>query len=160
MKNNLFFSRCNRPVTIPVPQGNGERDLYEERVVDGVRQLVVTGKEDLKSIIEASKEETLISNIMKRFEMGDVNALSRVQGFYGDITGMPDNLAEAQNMLIKMENDFNSLPVDIKKKFDNSFDKYVKDVSSATVEQFKDMFNLNPIKETVKESEVVVDDKE
>lgn len=47
--------------------------------------------------------------------MGDINALSRAQGFYADITGMPNNLAEAQNMLIKMENDFNSLPVDIKK---------------------------------------------
>ena len=157
MKNNVFGSRCNRPATISAPQGTGERDLYEERVVDGVRQLVVTGKENLKDIIEASKEETLISNIMKRFEMGDINALSRVQGFYGDVTGMPTNLAEAQNMLIKMENDFYSLPMDIKKKFDNSFDKYVKDVSSATVEQFKEMFNLNPI---IEDKEVIDNDKE
>lgn len=158
MSNVIFATRNNRPVTISSPQGNGERSIFEERVVDGVKQLVVAGKENFKDFIEASKAETLISNIMKRFEMGDVNALSRVQGFYGDITGMPSNLAEAQNMLISLENQFNALPVDIKKKFDNSFDKYVKDVSSATVDQFKEMFNIAPIIE--KEKEIIDNDKE
>lgn len=151
-----FGTRFNRPDVIPSPVGNGERDIFEERVVDGVKQLVVTGKENFKAFIEASKNETLISNIMKRFEQGDVAALSRVQGFYGDVTGMPSNLAEAQNMLIFLENKFNALPLDIKKKFDNSFDKYVQDISNATVDQFKDLFNLNPIEESV----VVENDKE
>lgn len=137
-----FSSRLNRPVTICSPIGNGERSIFEERIVDGVKHLVVTGKENLKEFIEASKAETLISNIMKRFESGDINVLSRVQGFYGDVTSMPDNLAECQNLLIKLENQFNSLPVETKAKFDNSFNKYVKDVSSMSIDDFNGLFNV------------------
>lgn len=138
------FGRRNcRWSPVPSPIGNGERSIFEERVENGKRSLVVTGKENLKDFIEASKNETLISNIMKRFEQGDVNALSRVQGFYGDVTTMPSNLADAQKVLINLENQFNSLPADIKKKFDNSFDKYVQDVSSVkSVDEFNNLFNI------------------
>ena len=154
------FARRNcRWATVPTPIGNGERSIFEERVVDGKRSLVVTGKENLKDFIEASKAETLISNIMKRFEQGDVNALSRVQGFYGDVTSMPTNLAEAQKVLINLESQFNSLPADVRKKFDNSFDKYVHEVSSVkSVDEFNTLFNIES--STPVESEVVSNDKE
>lgn len=155
------FARRNcRWSVIPSPVGNGERSIFEERVVDGKRSLVVTGKENWKDFIEASKDETLISNIMKRFEQGDVNVLSRVQGFYGDVTSMPSNLSEAQNVLINLENQFNSLPVDVRKKFDNSFYKYVQEVSSVkSVDEFNTLFNIKPIVAAA-ESEVVDNDKE
>lgn len=149
-----FGTRFNRPDVTPSDRGTAMRDIFEERIVDGSKELVVTGQENFKDFIEASKAETQIENIIKRFQMGDINALSRAQGFYADITGMPNNLAEAQNMLIKMENDFNSLSVDIKKKFDNSFDKYVSMVSNTTVDGFKDLFNLN---DKVENKEVVED---
>ena len=152
-----FGTRFNRPDVIPSDRGTAMRDIFEERIVDGSKELVVTGQENFKDFIEASKAETQIENIIKRFQMGDINALSRAQGFYADITGMPNNLAEAQNMLIKMENDFNSLPVDIKKNFDNSFDKYVSTVSNTTVDGFKDLFNLN---EKIDNKEVIDNDKE
>ena len=154
------FGRKNcRWSTVPSPIGNGERSIFEERVENGKRSLVVTGKENLKDFIEASKNETLISNIMKRFEQGDVNALSRVQGFYGDVTSMPSNLADAQKVLINLENQFNSLPVDVRKKFDNSFDKYVQDVSNVkSVDEFNTLFNIEP--SVPVESEVVDNDKE
>ena len=154
------FARRNcRWSPVPSPIGNGERSIFEERVENGKRSLVVTGKENLKDFIEASKNETLISNILKRFEQGDVNALSRVQGFYGDVTSMPSNLADAQNVLINLENQFNSLPVDVRKKFDNSFDKYVQDVSSVkSVDEFNTLFNIEP--SVPVESEVVNNDKE
>lgn len=144
-----FFSRLNLPVTICSPIGNGERSIFEERIVDGVKKLVVTGKENLKEFIESSKADTLISNIMKRFENGDVNILSRVQGFYGDVTSMPSNLAECQNLLIKLENQFNSLPAETKAKFDNSFNKYVKDVSSMSIDDFNGFFNLKTVEKNL-----------
>lgn len=154
------FARRNcRWSPVPSPIGNGERSIFEERVENGKRSLVVTGKENLKDFIEASKAETLISNIMKRFEQGDVNALSRVQGFYGDVTSMPSNLADAQKVLINLESQFNSLPADVRKKFDNSFDKYVQDVSSLkSVDEFNTLFDINSSVRV--ESEVNDNDKE
>lgn len=140
------FARRNcRWSPVPCPIGNGERSVFEERVVDGKKRLVVTGKENVKDFIEASKAETLISNIMKRFEQGDISVLSRTQGFYGDVTSMPSNLAEAQNTLITLENQFNSLPVEVRKNFDNSFDNYVKTVSSVgSLDEFNSLFNISP----------------
>lgn len=157
---SIPFGRRNcRWSPVPSPIGTGERSIFEERVENGKRSLVVTGKENLKDFIEASKAETLISNIMKRFEQGDVNALSRVQGFYGDVTSMPSNLADAQKVLINLETQFNSLPADVRKKFDNSFDKYVQDVSSVkSVDEFNTLFNIESIAPV--ESEVILNDKE
>lgn len=128
------------------PKGSIERSIFEERIVDGKKRLVVTGKENIKDFIESSKDETLITNIMKRFEQGDISVLSRKQGFYGDVTSMPTNLAEAQSVLISLENQFNSLPLKVRQKFDNSFDKYVKEVSGvSSVEQFQELMNIKPV---------------
>lgn len=126
------------------PMGDGTQPIFEERLVDGKKMLVVTGQEDLKAFIEASKDETLISSIIKRYTEGDVTALSRAQGFYADITGMPTDLASAQQTLIKLQDNFDKLPLEVRKKFDNSFDKYVEEVSSISdVDTFKKIFDLS-----------------
>lgn len=137
-----IYTRFDRPSTVESPIGNGERSIFEERIIDGERHLVVTGKEDFKSFIEGSKEETMIDNIIQRFNNGDLTVLQRKQGFYADVTNMPGSLAEAQNMLIHLENNFNSLPVEDKQLFDNSFDKYVAEVSKMSASDFIEKFNL------------------
>lgn len=150
-----IYTRFDRPVTIESPTGNGERSIFEERVIDGERTLVITGKEDFKSFIEASKEETLIDNIIKRFQNGDVTVLQRKQGFYGDITNMPSSLAEAQNMLIQIENHFNSLPSEDRELFGNSFDRYVSEVSKMNASDFIEKFNL--VKQELKTDNILLD---
>lgn len=137
----IYNSKMNRPQTISYSQLSSDCPIYEEREENGVKRLVVTGTQNMKDFIEASKEETLISNIIERFNRGDVNALSRVQGFYGDVTSMPSDYRTSCNLLIDLENKFNSLSDDIKLKFDNSFDKFVKDVANMDVTQFVDTFN-------------------
>lgn len=126
------------------PMGDGIQSVFEERIIDGKKKLVVTGQEDLKAFIEASKAETLIDNIIKRYTEGDLSILSRVQGFYGDVTGMPRDLADAQRTLITLQSNFEKLPLDVRKKFDNSFDKYVEEISSIKdVSAFKKIFSLD-----------------
>lgn len=137
-----IHSRFDRPGTIPSSLGSIYKKVFEERIVDGCKKLVEVGKENLKDFIEASKNETLITSIMRRFEMGDTSVLSKVQGFYGDVTGMPSSLADAQNILIRLHKQFDSLPVDTRRKFDNSFDKFVKDVSFTSVENFSEIFGF------------------
>lgn len=156
MKNDrMVFSRFNRPHTISTDFGNGERSIFEERIVDGQRSLVIVGKENFKDFIEASKEETLIENIIKRFQSGDVTALAKNQGFYADVIGMPNNLAEAQNMLISLEKHFNSLSAEDRALFDNSFDKYVSEVSRMDVDTFLEKFNL--VKQEMKTDDLILE---
>lgn len=150
-----IYSRFDRPSTIESPIGNGERSIFEERIVDGERTLVVTGKEDFKAFIEASKEETLIDNIINRFQNGDLTVLQRKQGFYVDITNMPSSLAEAQNMLIQLESNFNSLPVEDRELFGNSFDRYVSEVSKMSASDFIEKFNF--AKQELKTDNILLD---
>lgn len=138
----MFNSAFNRPATIPSPQGNGERSIFEERVVDGIRELVITGKESIKDLIEASKDETLIENILKRFQSGDITALSKKQGFYADITGLPDNHIAAHKFIKEMENKYNSYSDDIKSKF-GSFESYIEAVANMSSDEFVNIFYPN-----------------
>ena len=139
----MFGSRLLRPATIASPIGNGERGVFEERIENGLKRLVKISSEDLKEIIEASKAETMIDTIIARYNRtGDASILHRVQGFYADATTLPSNLMDAQNQLIKMRNQFDTFPVDIKNKFGNSFDNYVNKVSHMTIEDFTKHFNL------------------
>lgn len=141
----MFNSRSSRPSAFDFssPRGNGERVIFEERIVDGSKKLVATGKESLKDFIESSKSETLITNIIKRFECGDVSVLSKVQGFYGDVTTLPTDLASAQRQLITLENKFNNLPSEVKTRFDNSFNKFVEEVSHSSIDDFSKLFGLD-----------------
>lgn len=150
-----IYSRFDRPSTIESPTGNGERSIFEERIIDGERNLVVTGKEDFKAFIEASKEDTLIDNIIRRFQNGDVTVLQRKQGFYGDVTNMPSSLAQAQNMLIQLEANFNSLPLEDRELFGNSFDRYVSEVSKMSASDFIEKFNL--AQQDLKSDNIVLD---
>lgn len=151
-----FYSAFDRPKTRLSPMGSGERAVLEVRKVNGVDTLVKTGSEDWKSFIESSKAETMISNIILRFQRGDVSALSRTQGFYGDVTGMPDSLRDAQNTLIDLRSKFDALPKDVRLKFDDNFEHYVSKVSNFSVADFAEAFNLVPKSDptTVTESEV------
>lgn len=92
---------------------------------DGVMDLIQTGEEDLYDFIQSHKESVDIHVILDRYRRGDINALSRVQGAYGDFTTVPKTYAEALNALIAAENYFNGLPVETRAKFGHSFQQFL-----------------------------------
>lgn len=102
--------------------GDPVKVIYSPRYDDnGVLDLVATGREDLYEYIQSHKESTDIHVLLDRFANGEEDVLSRMQGFYGDITSMPKTYAEVLNAVIAGEEAFARLPVEIKQKFDNSF---------------------------------------
>lgn len=135
-----FFSRCNRPATVPVPVGNVTTPTYEERLVDGVHRLVKVGMTNLFGYVQSSKEETLIYNLLDRFAKGDPTALMAKRGQFLDVVGMPSTLAEAQQLMINATEKFNALPADVRAKFDNDVHKYVSQVANASLDDLKEMF--------------------
>ena len=126
-----FYSRTNLPATIPQPECAKIVPTYGEKIdKDGKVHVVVTGKTNLYEKIQASKDDTLIYNILDRFAAGDVSVLQRHQGFYADLTDMPKTLAEAQQSLITAENYFNKLPLDVRSEFNHSFSEFLASASA------------------------------
>lgn len=113
-------------ITIPAPTGDGYEKTYRYEISkDGKKELVEDGKENVYEMIQSSLEGTKIENIIKRYTMGDETALEAVRGTYGDVTALPKTLMELNNMMLKAQNDFALLPLDIRKQFDHSLDKYI-----------------------------------
>lgn len=88
---------------------------------DGVLELVETGSENLYDYIQSHRESTDIHVLLTRFANGEEDVLSRMQGFYADVSDMPKTYAEVLNAVMVGEETFARLPVEVKQRFDNSF---------------------------------------
>lgn len=106
--------------------GSEWRISYQAKVDDrGHIELVESGRQNIYDEIQSHKDSTDIHVILQRYNNGELDALSRVQGVYQDLTQMPKTYAELLNALISGENYFNSLPVETRAKFDHSFYQFM-----------------------------------
>lgn len=111
--------------------GNPIKQVYSPRYNDdGVLDLVVTGQENLYDYIQSHKESTDIHVLLTRFANGEEDILSRMQGFYADVSDMPKTYAEVLNAVIVGEETFARLPVEVKQRFDNSFAVWLSSMDS------------------------------
>lgn len=92
---------------------------------DGNLELKPSGKENLYDFIQSHAESCDIHVILERFARGDITALSKVQGTYGDFTTIPKTYADLLNAVIQGEAYFMSLPVETRAKFDHDFHKWM-----------------------------------
>lgn len=117
------FDARDRICTNP---GTGVKQLYEARVDNnGSIDLVESGVEDLYDFIQSFKESVDINTIVKRFAAGDTDVLAKRQAHYGDFTQFPSTYAEMLDAVIRGENYFNSLPLDVRKEFNFSFAEWM-----------------------------------
>lgn len=106
--------------------GNRMHKLYGAVYDDQGRiQLEEKGEESLYDHIQSFKDSVDIHVILKRFANGEADVLSKVQGFYGDFTGLPTNYAQLLNTVADGENLFESLPVETRAKFGHSFNEFM-----------------------------------
>lgn len=117
---------------------------YQEQIDDGIKTLVDTGYKNVYEEIQAGFEDTKIENILHAVAMGDLNALNAREGTYMDSTTMPKTLMEAQNLVLKMKDEFEKMPTEVKNKFGNSADKYVELMGT---EEFKEI--MSPYNEQI-----------
>lgn len=112
--------------------GNPEKQLYSP-VFDkkGVMHLEPAGIENLYDYIQSHAQSVDIHVLLQQYERGDLAALSRVQGTYGDFTQMPTTFAEALNTLIAAEQYFDGLPVDVRAKFGHNFTTFIASMDTA-----------------------------
>lgn len=111
--------------------GSSVRTVYGGRYdVNGRVVLEEKGTEDLYAYIQSFKDSVDINVILARFSNGDTEALSRAQGFYADVTDFPTNMADALNRINECEEMFKSLPLEVRQKFDCSFEQFLSQSGS------------------------------
>lgn len=106
--------------------GSRVKQLYAGRYdANGRVVLEEKGTEDLYAYIQSFADSVDINVILARFANGDTEALSRAQGFYADVTDFPPNMADALNRINQAEEMFKSLPLEVRQKFDCSFEQFL-----------------------------------
>lgn len=106
--------------------GSSEEPIYSAYYNEkGTLELEVVGVRDVYSEIQSHADSVDINKILKRFAMGETDVLEQVQGFYDDVSSMPKTYQEVLNCVIDAEQFFNKLPVEEKKKFNNSFSEFM-----------------------------------
>lgn len=111
--------------------GSRVKQLYAGRYdANGRVVLEEKGTEDLYAYIQSFADSVDINVILARFANGDTEALSRAQGFYVDVTEFPSNMADALNCINKAEEMFKSLPLEVRQRFDCSFEQFLSQSGS------------------------------
>lgn len=153
MAFNTQYDRLGVRGTPSVP-GSGMKDTFKMHVdKDGKRELRKSGEYNLYAEIQSYKDSVSIDYILARFMNGDETALSRAQGIYGDFTEMPRTLAELQQRVIDAENLFNTLPLNIKEKYNFSASEFFAQLDSDKTKQIFD----SGVEDTVVTPSPVVD---
>lgn len=116
---------------------------------DGTYDLEEVGKESWHEIIEASYDSCNIDSILQRYKNGDVDVLNQRVGQFGDFTDVPNTPFDIYRKIRNSENDFDHLPIDIKNKFDNSFDRFVSMLGTPSWFEYMGLTNTpnNNVKE-------------
>lgn len=120
----------DRPETISAETGT-EYDKTYTMILDknGIKHLRCTGETNRYKKIQSHLDECLVENILAKATM-DPSVLNKRQGLYFDSTSMPKTLAEAQNAILALNQEFEKLPAEIKNKFNNSPEQYVAEYGS------------------------------
>ena len=138
----MFASRTTNRPRFYSNTGSRERNDYQIQIdKKGHKVLKQIGSHDIYQEIQSYAEECKIENILARAAAGDVAALNQRTGFYADITDSPKSLAEAQNEILKLSAYFDSLPAEIRAKFDNSKERFVHLYGS---NEFLDLMGFKP----------------
>lgn len=109
---------------------------------------------DQQAEIDSYLEETKLENIIRRASI-DPDLAARLMPDMGgglqDVTQMPKNLMELQNIMLRAEQIWDEIPKEIKLKFDNDVDKFVS--SYGTIDWAKNLgiYQEKPPEETKKE---------
>ena len=128
MVNKVEFRTAytSRPDPAPSPTGDGFEVKREfQTMPDGTRNLVEVGHTNTYEIIQASLEQSLIYNILRRHAAGDPTALAAVEGRYMDVSGLPTSLAEMQALVMSARDGFDQLPIEVRRAYDFDAAKFV-----------------------------------
>lgn len=102
---------------------------------DGLLSLVENGKVNIYEKIQADRKSVDIHSIMRRYAAGETDILNRVQGFYADVSNLPTNYIDTLNAIHRGQALFESMPKEVRAKFDHNFDNFMIAVCDGSIVQ-------------------------
>lgn len=133
--------------------GNPIKTLYAGRYdANGRVVLEEKGTENLYDYIQSFADSVDINVILARFANGETDALSKAQGFYADVTDFPANMADALNRINQAEEMFMALPLEVRQKFDCSFEQFLSQSGS---DDWLEKMGMSPAQPVVTDAQQV-----
>lgn len=126
----MIYTQFKLPEKKTTPAGTQFINTYQEVIKGGRKTLEKTGQHNVYEEIQLDAESCKIENILHAVAMGDLNALHQRDASYVDATTMPKTLMEAENLTIKMKDEFYKMPLEVRRLFDNSPDAYVSEMGT------------------------------
>lgn len=120
------FMRANTRSLEYVTNPGSREKITKHGVVgaDGVIRLVNDGIIDIQDQIQSYEPSTNIYNILSNLSPEEFRSMTPASGDFIDATDMPKTYAEALQLVIDGQNQFMSLPLEVRQKFDNDFNKW------------------------------------
>ena len=139
----MIYDLLNKPKRNNTPEGTRYLNTYQEEInkKTGSLQLVRVGQTDIYERIQQDVPQTEIQNILHAVAMGDMAALKQREATYCDATTMPKSLMEAQNLAIRMKDEFYKMPIEVRKEFGNDPERYVSLMGTEEFKQIMAPFN-------------------
>lgn len=158
MQKNKFRTQFDRK-SVPYPETTSIVTDYQLSLApDGKEVLVAVGEHDIYPEIQSHAKSVDINEIILRHQRGDIDVLTQRAGVYGDFTNLPTSYAELYQSVLDAQAYFDSLPLDIRQKFDHSFSKFFTSIGTP---EFNDVFSQSVVDDAVNvddvKSEVSVD---
>lgn len=152
-----FNTAFDRGETTFTPAGDPIAPVYDYRIdkKTGKRILEKVGETNLYEKIQASLESSKLENIIKKVTQGDLSVLEQMKGQYIDISEVPTNMIDMQNMIYRAKGEFEKLDAETRSKFENSVEKYISLYGSK--EWLDNLGFGEEIKETKKETKKEVE---
>ena len=158
MQKNKFRTQFERK-SVPYPETTSIVTDYQLSLApDGKEVLVAVGEHDIYPEIQSHAKSVDINEIILRHQRGDIDVLAQRAGMYGDFTNLPTSYAELYQSVLDAQAYFDSLPLDIRQKFDHSFSKFFTSIGTP---EFNAVFSQSVVDDAVDvddvKSEVSVD---
>lgn len=113
-----------KPKRLPNEPGNIIEPQYRERYDEnGNAYLEQIGEINTYEKIQSYRDEVDPMSILARYAAGDTTVMAN-PGWYIDTSKLPANYIEWRNLMNEQKEKFETLPLEIRNKFNNNFDQW------------------------------------
>ena len=142
-----------------VTTNSGDRlRIVRAGVLNNKKQIVVKekGTEDLYAYINSFADSVDIHVLLARFANGDKEALLQRAGAFIDISALPTNINEFVELYHNGEAYFNSLPIEVKEKFNNNMTEFISKIGT---KEFNEALSISPAEIRQEKLDVIKENK-
>ena len=137
-----FFtlSHCRPKKSLVVVSRHMKPNYRFELDCNGFKVLVKCGETNIYDEIQLYRDECSLTNILKRYQLGDTSVLNKTNGQYIDTLSQPTTLQEALNLNLKLRKGFDNLKPEVKSKF-GDFNGFINSVLDGSSSEILNEFN-------------------